>query len=595
MGTKPKKLILRTKLSPGDIVMMSAAVRDLHRCYPGKFQTDVRTYSPEIWDYNPYLTPLREADSDVEVIDVAYPLIEQANRLPNHCLHGFIDFLNQRLGLQIKPTEFKGDIHLTELEKSWRSQVQELTEMEIPFWIVVGGGKFDVTIKWWEHERYQQVVNCFQGRIQFVQVGIKGHHHPKLDGAIDLRGRTDLRQFIRLMYHSQGVLCGVTAAMHLAAAVETKPGHPANRPCVVVAGGREPGQWEAYPGHQFIHTIGQLSCCATGGCWRARTKPLGDGDDRDRKERVCVDVVDELPRCMHMISAADVVQRVEDYFEGGVARFLTAEEAAAGECAVKATAENDFQSLDQPPKAKKSPKPGTRARNGVILIQQGSGVYARMLDFSGPKHSSYCERHGMTFWSVRGDVQRERSPHWNKIVLIRQALDSGVEHVIWLDADTLVVDAENDIRRSLPNGSPIGMCRHPFPFNGREGHFNSGMIVIRNCEESCEFFEEVWNRGPIDHVWQEQVRINEVASLHPEWVEIIDDRWNSTYGVNESSSPVVKAWHGMGAEALDRMKIEVKRLKDSEKSVRSSTHCNGKARPGTFPRTNFRQERNQVA
>jgi len=33
--------------------------------------------------------------------------------------------------------------------------------------------------------------------------------------------------------------------MHLAAAVETKPGMPQNRPCVVVAGGREPERWLA--------------------------------------------------------------------------------------------------------------------------------------------------------------------------------------------------------------------------------------------------------------------------------------------------------------------------------------------------------------
>ena len=34
------------------------------------------------------------------------------------------------------------------------------------------------------------------------------------------------------------------------------------RPCVVVAGGREPAHWEAYPDHQFIHNNGALRCCA---------------------------------------------------------------------------------------------------------------------------------------------------------------------------------------------------------------------------------------------------------------------------------------------------------------------------------------------
>jgi hypothetical protein len=69
--------------------------------------------------------------------------------------------------------------------------------------------------------------------------------------------------------------------MHLAAAVETRPiAHP-SRPCIVVAGGRESPNWEAYPTHQFLHTVGVLPCCATGGCWRSRTLPLGDGDEND--------------------------------------------------------------------------------------------------------------------------------------------------------------------------------------------------------------------------------------------------------------------------------------------------------------------------
>jgi ADP-heptose:LPS heptosyltransferase len=228
-----------------------------------------------------------------------------------------LQFLNERLALNIKPAEFKGDIYVSELEKSWFSQVHELTGEDTPFWIVVAGGKYDVTIKWWQTERYQEVIDQFQGKIVFVQVGEQDHYHPKLNGVIDLRGKTDLRQLVRLVYHAQGVLCPVTCLMHLAAAVEVKGGNPLNRPCVVVAGGREPVHWEAYPHHQFIHTVGALRCCDGGGCWRFRTIPLGDGDERDKPENLCVDVVGDLPRCMDMITATDVIRRIETYFKVG--------------------------------------------------------------------------------------------------------------------------------------------------------------------------------------------------------------------------------------------------------------------------------------
>jgi hypothetical protein len=93
---------------------------------------------------------------------------------------------------------------------------------------------------------------------------------------------------------------------------------------VVVAGGREPPHFTAYPHHQFIHTVGALTCCDNGGCWKSRTLPLGDGDDKDRPEELCVDVVGSLPRCMDMITAEEVIRRMELYYQGGALAPATA-------------------------------------------------------------------------------------------------------------------------------------------------------------------------------------------------------------------------------------------------------------------------------
>jgi ADP-heptose:LPS heptosyltransferase len=323
------KLILKNFQSPGDIVMLTAAVRDLHRTYPNSFITDVRTSCPHLWENNPYITPLDETASDVEIIECHYPLIHRSNQAPHHFVEGFIEYLNERLGLRIRLTEFRGDIHISALEKSWISQVQEITRDPMPFWLIAAGGKYDYTIKWWDHRRYQAVVDHFRGKIQFVQVGEQKHYHPRLNGVIDLRGKTDLRQLVRLVYHSQGVLTPVSLSMHLAAAVEVPGGKPKNRPCVVIAGGREPPHWEAYPQHQFLHTVGALPCCDSGGCWKSRTVPLGDGDEKDRSENLCVDVVGKLPHCMDMIEPADVIRRIETYFGGGAIRYLNAAQSEA--------------------------------------------------------------------------------------------------------------------------------------------------------------------------------------------------------------------------------------------------------------------------
>ena len=310
-----RKMILRNFQSPGDLVMLTAAVRDLHRAHPGEFLTDVRTSCPALWENNPYLTPLSDEDPDAEIVECHYPLINRSNTTPCHFLHAFPSYLNEVLGLRIRVTEYKGDVHLTEAEKSGDFG---------DFWLLASGGKYDYTIKWWDHNRYQQVVDHFRGRIQFVQVGERGHHQPPLDGVIDLRGETNLRQLVRLMHHAQGAISAVSLLMHLAAAVETPSWRLKHRPCVVIAGGREPPHFTAYPHHQYIHAVGALACCDNGGCWKSRTLPLGDGDSKD--EELCVDVVGTLPRCMDMIGADEVIRRIELYYRGGAnapARDLT--------------------------------------------------------------------------------------------------------------------------------------------------------------------------------------------------------------------------------------------------------------------------------
>ena len=316
-----RRLILTNYQSPGDVVMLTAAVRDLHRSYPGGFLTDVRTACAQLWENNPDITPLDESGSETEVIACHYPLIYRSNSVPVHFLHGFIDYLNRTLDLQIELSEFRGAIYLSEDEKRWRSQVAEITGGDPSFWIISAGGKTDFTVKWWDWRRYQEVVDYFRGEILFVQIGDASHYHPPLENVIDLRGRTDLRQLVRLVYHSEGLLSPVSLPMHLAAAVEVRPGRPKNRPCVIVAGGREPPHWEAYPHHQFIHTVGSLPCCDNGGCWKARTVPLGDGADSDLPENLCVDVRGALPACMDAITAGDVIRRIEYYRNGGMSAF----------------------------------------------------------------------------------------------------------------------------------------------------------------------------------------------------------------------------------------------------------------------------------
>jgi len=467
-----RKLLLKAGYAPGDIIMLTAAVRDLQRCYPGEFQVDVRTPYPDLWRHNPYLTPLQKNAPDVEPLDCDYPLIQLANRLPFHALHGFVRFLNDHLGRQISPTDFRGDIHLSPEEQAAPSQVECLLESRIPYWLISAGGKFDLTIKWWEHARWQAVVDHFRERILFVQVGGARDFHPRLDGVLDLRGWTNLRQLIRLVYRAQGVLCPVTCLMHLAAAVPTPAGQPPLRPCVVVAGGREPVHWEAYPGHRFLHNVGALPCSADGGCWKRRTVPLGDGDENDQPEHLCVAPVADLPRCMDLITPQEVIRAIDTFFQGGTLGELTARQARKARQAADVSCGT---ALDKTSVTRRTarmalehyipqlpPCPDHFRGRGIVMAASGSRYMAcawvclRMLRHLGctlpvelwhrgaqewnPVYDELLEPYNVTVVDTSAVLSRHPADIEHRFALKPYTLvHSAFQEVLWLDADQVPV------------------------------------------------------------------------------------------------------------------------------------------------------------
>jgi ADP-heptose:LPS heptosyltransferase len=313
-----EKLILRNTQSPGDYIVLSAAIRDLHKAYPGRFLVGVDVPERTIFQGNPHVDlGLRGGGRKLVA---KYPLIKSSNQERLHFLWGFVKYLNEQLHIPFPLTELRPDLHLTAEEKA----NPPLGAVK-PYWVMVSGGKRDFTAKWWLPDSWQQVVNALNKRFEIVQVGGGSHVHPVLSGVRNLVGKTSFRELMRLIYHSDGVLCIVTCLMHIAAAF--------NKPCVVVAGGREPWWWEGYtqenrlfnlrhgiPGwnppanddyvaHRYLHTLNQLPCCMNKGCWKTKIEP-----QRDSCQAPSIVGGRRIPRCMEAITAEHVVRAVESYY-----------------------------------------------------------------------------------------------------------------------------------------------------------------------------------------------------------------------------------------------------------------------------------------
>ncbi len=297
-GGKIRKIILKQTQSPGDVLTFTRAVEDLKLSYP-HWQIDVRTSCQEIWDNCPHLTPLKEEWDDVEVYNIEYPDINISGWNGLHYTDAFRNDLEKKLNIKIKKTSFKPKVWISDLEKSWINQVEIEFGWKGPFWILNAGHKPDNDLK--HYHRWQEVVDLFnyyiEDKVKIVQIGHKNHIHEPLDGVLNLIGKTDTRQLIRLAWWAEGTIGCLSFQFVLAAALD-KPG-------VVVAGGKEGVPWHIYPNIRHICTNGAIDCCKWDGCWKS-------------KKEDCWHIVNGIPLCYKLITPRMIVDAIMMYYDGGI-------------------------------------------------------------------------------------------------------------------------------------------------------------------------------------------------------------------------------------------------------------------------------------
>lgn len=325
-----RQIVLKHQKALGDTVLMTALVRDLQATYPNQFKIDIQSNWSRVWYNNPHIGEfMPKVFSRSDVVELSWKsaiysharVVEDGVERRRHILGWYHHAFEKQTGIRIRPLKPYADIHLTDSEK------QPIVSGN--YWVIVGGGKLDATVKHWHFDRIQEVVRRLKDRgIEVVQIGAthKNHIHPNLPDSLNMIGKTeDIRDLFSLIYNSQGVICGVTGPMHIAAAFQ--------KPCVVFAGGREEVWFEAYTNdqdsfgtdcspvpveHRFLHSIGKLSCCLEHGCWRNRTVPIEEEDITLKPHGLCLQpkrLPDKtaIATCQDLITVDDVVSAVLSY------------------------------------------------------------------------------------------------------------------------------------------------------------------------------------------------------------------------------------------------------------------------------------------
>jgi ADP-heptose:LPS heptosyltransferase len=318
----PEKICLRSGLSLGDIVNLTATLESLHRQFPGKYETAISSTCDAIWQHNPSVThivPFQVKEEDTvlpegyRLVNCHYPTVNQSNQRSVTFFDGYRDHLAKTLNIPLEMQVNRPYIYLSEEEKSWVSMIEEhFTKCKTRFWLVSAGSKNDYTVKQWPY--YQQVVDHFSGRVQFVQIGQSRDMHVPLKGVINLIDQTDVRQLIRLVSHAEGGFGPITALAHLCAAF--------NKAYVCIGGGREPAMW--MNNHHTTHLLhaGPMRCMGQHGCWLSRVVPLNDGDKKDQelcRNPVFVNHPYPVAKCMSLITPQEVCLTIDRILNGFIA------------------------------------------------------------------------------------------------------------------------------------------------------------------------------------------------------------------------------------------------------------------------------------
>jgi hypothetical protein len=265
----------------GDDLLLTAVFRELQR--RGRDSFWVRTTRPELYRHNPDVSvvvpPLERFDRLVKRVGTRvvypwytsyHPAFDRDDPTPEQHL---ISIMCQKAGITGTIT-LRPYLHLTAEEKARGPRAPRQVA------IMSSGldAKHAMRNKNWSLAKYQGVVSALRDRYDFVQVGSR--NDPPLDGVLDLRGQTSLRETAAVLHRSLAFVGQVGFLMHLARAVDCR--------AVIVYGGRETPAQSGYRCNENLYSAVHCSPC-----WRLNTCPY----DRMCLERIEVrHVIDALER-----------------------------------------------------------------------------------------------------------------------------------------------------------------------------------------------------------------------------------------------------------------------------------------------------------
>lgn len=202
----------------------------------------------------------------------------------------------------------------------------------------------------------------------------------------------------------------------------------------------------------------------------------------------------------------------------------------------------------------------------VVLCSIGTGPHRELLDITRPSFERWAHRQGYDLDLRESSPTPERPASWGKVRVIAERLATH-DVVIWLDADTVVVDAGHDMAALVDRRRPLALVAHEYHDQTVP---NMGVFALRSTRFARRLVRHLWAMDQyLHHKWWENaalldllgydvstepIRRTRSTRLHRR-IAVLDVAWNSI-DLHASADPIVKHYPGLSNDERRRRMLD---------------------------------------
>ena len=142
--------------------------------------------------------------------------------------------------------------------------------------------------------------------------------------------------------------------------------------------------------------------------------------------------------------------------------------------------------------------------------------YSDLQQLTSPTIVKYCDLHDY-HCHVNRILEKERPPAWYKIKEVLNVFETGVDFVLWVDTDAIIVNNKLKLEDIVEDGKD-------FYFSCNWASLNSGVFMMRNTQLNKDFLNLAWQQEQfINDGWWEQRAFIHLLELRAYPVEKIKE------------------------------------------------------------------------